>query len=61
MKRPVQEIEGMKRWFLVAIFAAAFVVAALSYYVNTHNIRFVTEPCRRNAAGEEVCPPPYKP
>jgi cell division protein FtsN len=51
----------MKRRFLVAIFAAALVDVALSYYVNTHNIRVVTEPCRRNAAGEEVCPPPFKP
>jgi len=56
----------MRRRFLVAIFAAVLVgsalgYAALSYYIDAHNGRFVTEPCRRNAAGEGVCPPLFKP
>jgi hypothetical protein len=46
--------------FTAALAGAALIYAALSYYVNAHNMRFVTEPCRRNAAGEEVCPPPFK-
>jgi cell division protein FtsN len=51
----------MRRRFLVAIIAAVLLAAALSYYVDTHHMKFVTEPCRRNAAGAEACPPPFKP
>lgn len=62
----LQEIEGVRRRLLAAILAAASIGAALSYaglshYFNAHNTRFVTEPCRRNAMGEEVCPPSFKP
>lgn len=51
----------MRRRLLIAIIAAVLVGAALTYYVASLNMRVVTEPCRRNAAGEEVCPPPFKP
>jgi hypothetical protein len=50
----------MKRRLLIAVIVAALAGAALIYAYSHTAIR-VTEPCRRNSAGEEVCPPPYKP
>jgi len=50
----------MKTRWLVAIVAAALAAAALGY-AYTHTTIRVTEPCRRSASGEVVCPPPYKP
>jgi hypothetical protein len=57
---PLREVEGMKARWLIAIFGAALIGAALSY-AYTHAAIGVTEPCRRSSPGEVVCPSPYKP
>jgi hypothetical protein len=43
------------------VVVVAFVLLGAVCYLYCHTRINVTEPCRRNAAGEEVCPPPYKP
>jgi hypothetical protein len=43
------------------VLVVASVLLGAIVYLYSHTTIHVTEPCRRNAAGEEVCPPPYKP
>ena len=50
----------MKRGLLIAGFVTALAGAILSY-VYFHATVGVTEGCRRNSEGVEVCPPPYQP
>jgi flagellar basal body-associated protein FliL len=62
MKATKGGMSGRTKSIRIAVIVAAFVLlGAAVVYVYSHTTINVTEPCRRNAAGEEVCPPPYKP
>jgi hypothetical protein len=45
----------------IAVIVVGFLLLGAAVYVYSHTTINVAAPCHRNAAGEEVCPPPYKP